>query len=502
MTFPDGRITLIEAIRLTLLHDPNLKLSEQQAIAAKGTAQTASGQFDPLLDANLSYSDTKTALTPSQVPQPPVPGYPNESDAKNSSLGLFLLFPFRDGATVGVVGNGSWTSNTLTGGDPAVVANSPDLYYASVGFTLDAALLRGRGSDATGSAERSARINWEASELSYRHAASTSVLATVTAYWNLVAAQEQLGIAKKTLVLSTKTVEVSRSLIAADEIPRAELSRVLASQATDMSQVASAERSLFEARVSLAIAIGLSVGDEANAPLAADLFPAPPEQTVLDALKAADLSGVALERRLDRKAAVKLKESGGVLLTGAMTGLRPKLDFHGQVTTGTVAESSLSGAGSGWKFPLYSASLAFEAPLGNNAARGLVLQREAALSQQTISLADLERQIRANVVQICRSLAEAADQVARAQEATELYAKTVADENEKFRNSQSTLIDTITTRQLGTSADVAYASARQQLSTLLAQLRFETGTLVDEADGRNVVRKETLLTLPRAEAAK
>ncbi len=504
MTFPDGRISLIEAIRLTLLHDPNLKISEQQAVAAKGTAQSASGQFDPLLDANASYSQNKTALTASQVPQPPVPGYPNESDAKSSALGLSLAFPFRDGVTVGAVGNGGWSSNVLSGGDPEIAAaiSGPDMYNASVGFTLDAALLRGRGSDATGAAERSARINWEASELSYRHAASGSVLTTISAYWGLVAAQEQLEIARKALGLSTKTVEVSRALISADEIPRAELSRVLASQATDQSQVAAAERALFEARVALALAIGLSVGAEANAPLAADAFPPPPEKPALEALRPADLSGVALGRRLDRKAAAKLKESGGVLLTSARTGLRPKLDFHGQVTTGTVAESSLSRAGSGWKFPLYAGNLAFEAPFGNNAARGLVVQKEAALSQQTINLEDLERQIKANVVQLCRSLGEAADQVARAQEATVLYDKTVSDENEKFRSGQSTLIDTITTRQLGTSADLAYAVSRQELATLLAQLRFETGTLVDENGGKNVVRKETLQTLPRADAVK
>ena len=502
MTFPDGRIGLIEAIRLTLLHDPNLKLAEEQAVAAKGASQSATGQFDALLDANGSYSQNKTALTPSQVPQPPVPGYPNESDARNGSLGLSLAFPFRDGVTVGAIGSGGWTSNTLAGGDQALneAASTPDMYNAAVGFTLDAALLRGRGSDATGAAEKSARINWEASELSYRFAASGSVLTTISAYWNLVAAQEQLEVARKALALSSKTVEVSRALITADEIPRAELSRVLASQATDMSQVAAAERALFEARVGLALAIGLSVGTEANAPLAADAFPAPPEKTSLEGLRPAELAGVALARRLDRKAAEKLKESGGVLLTSARTGLRPKLDFHGQVTAGTVAEGSLSGAGSGWKVPLYAASLAFEAPLGNNAARGLVLQREAALNQQTIGLGDLDRQIRANVVQICRSLGEAVDQVARAQEATAFYDKTVSDENEKFRSGQSTLIDTITTRQLGTSADLAYASSRQQLATLLAQLRFETGTLVDESGGKNVVRKETLQTLPRADA--
>ena len=495
MTFPDNRISLIEAVRLTLLHDPNLRLAEQQAVAAKGIAQTASGPFDPLLVANASYSDLKTPLTPSPFTAS------TDSESKTAVAGLSLAFPFRDGVTAGVVADGGWTSNRLVGGDQSVVTANPDVYNAEVGFTLDAALLRGRGVEATGAAEKAARINWEASELSYRHAASTSVLNTIAAYWSLVGAQEQLQIAKKTLALSARNAEVTRALIAGDEIPRAELSRVLASQAADQGQVAAAERAVTEARVALAIAVGLSVPEVANAPLASDPFPVP-EKPALLAAGPGDLIAAALDRRLDRKAALKLMEAGGVLLASARTGLRPKLDFHGRITAATVGASSLSNAGSDWTFPSFAASLAFEKPLGNHAARGQVLQQEAAWNQQTIGAADLERVIKAAVVRITRSLGEAAEQVARAQEATTFYARTVDDENEKYRGGQSTLIDTITTRQLGTSADLAYTAALEQWALLVAQLRFETGTLVDEEAGRSVVRKESLLSLPAPGAAK
>jgi len=507
LSFPENRITLIDAVRLTLLHDPNLKLSEQQAVYAKGTAQSASGQFDPLLDAYASYSLAKTPLNASQVLDEAAAygGASKELQNKNAGLGLSLVFPFRDGVKVGAIANGGWTSNTYTGGDAFVndFANTtPNVYNASVGFTLDAALLRWRGSDATGAAEKAARIDWEATELAYKHAASSNVLVTISAYWNLVGAQEQLEIARRTLELSSKNVEVTRSLIAGDEIPRAELSRVLASQATDQGQVAAAERAVIDARVALARAMGVSVLTEENAPLAGDGFPSAPARSVVQSIRTTDLIATALERRFDRQAALKTKESGGVLLTAARINLRPRLDFQGQITAATVAETSLSNSGGNWTFPSFSAGLLFEKPFGNNAARGLVLQQDATLSQRSISAADLERVIKANVVQLTRSLAETADQVARAQEATTLYARTVADENERFQGGQSTLIDTITTRQLGTSAALAYSAARQQWATLLALLRYETGTLVDVTGGKNVVRQESLLNLPGAGPAK
>lgn len=507
VSFPENRISLIDAVRLTLRHDPNLKLSEQQAVFAKGVSQSASGQFDPLLDANASYSLAKTPLTASQTLEEIAAygGASKELQNKNAGLDLSLVLPFRDGVKVGAIASGGWTNYTYTGGDAFVndLANAtPDVYNASVGFTLDAALLRGRGSDATGAAERAARIDWEATELAYKHAASSSVLVTVSAYWNLVGAQEQLDIARKALDLSSKNVEVTRSLIAGDEIPRAELSRVLASKSTDQGQVAAAERAVMDARVALARAMGVSVLTEQNAPLAADPFPPASTRSVVQSIRTTDLLATALERRFDRQAALKTKESGGVLLTAARINLRPRLDFQGQVTAGTVAEASLSNAGSNWTFPSFSAGLLFEKPFGNNAARGLVLQQDATLGQQAITAADLERVIKANVVQLTHSLGETADQVAHAQEATTFYARTVSDENEKFRSGQSTLIDTITTRQLGTSAALAYSAARQQWATLLAQLRYETGTLVDVAGGKNVVRQETLVSLPQTETAK
>lgn len=507
LTFPDGRITLMEAIRLTLLHDPNLKVAEQQAVYAKGVAQSASGQFDPLLGATGSYSATKTALTPSQVEQQNAYYGAASKDtlAKNAGLGLSLVLPFRDGVKVGAVADGGWTSSRYTGGAGSiddVLNTTPDLYDVSVGFTLEAALLRGRGSDATGAAEKAARIDWEASELAYKHAASSSVLATVTAYWNLVGAQEQVEIARKTLELSTKNVEVTRALIAGDELPRAELSRVLASQASDRGTLTAAERAVVDARVALAKAMGVTVVSEANAPLAADRFPTPGARDAVLSLKVGDLLSTAMARRLDRQAAAKTKDSGGVLLVAARTGLRPKLDLQGSLTAGTVAESSLSKSGGNWTFPSYTAGLVFEAPMGNNAARGAVVQQEAILETRSIDAAELDRQIKANVVQLHRALAETADQAARTKEATELYTKTVSDENEKFRGGQSTLIDTITTRQLGTNAFLADSAARQQWALLIAQLRFETGTLVDPAGGKNVVRQESLLGVPAPEPAK
>ncbi|HEV2063795.1 MAG TPA: TolC family protein, partial [Thermoanaerobaculia bacterium] len=371
-----------------------------------------------------------------------------------------------------------------------------DVYNYSFGFSVDASLLRGRGIDATGAAERAALIDLEASTFVLKHTASVATLSTVSAYWNLVSAIEQLDIAKKSAQLSDKRVEVTNALIAGDELPKAELARVLASQASDQGSVYGAERAVNEARVSLARAMGLSILEEANAPLAADPFPALPDAPALRSAVASDLIATAVQRRYDRQAAMKLVESGSVLLRQAETDLRPLLDLHSQVSGGAVGETHLSRTSQGWSAPSFSLSFDFEKPLHNDAAKGRLLQKDAGLVQRSITAADLDRNIKANVVQILRSLQETADQVQKARAAVEYYGRTIENENEMYRGGQTSLIDTILTQQLQTSALSAYAVARQSYATLLAQLRFETGTIVREEASGNSVNRDDLVTLP------
>jgi len=366
------------------------------------------------------------------------------------------------------------------------------------GFSLDAQLLRGRGLEATGAFERAANIDWEASRLVLQHSVSTAVFNTVTAYWNLVAAQEFLETARASTTLHTRRVEVTKGLIEGDEIPRAELPRELASQANDEALVMSSERQVHEARVTLARAMGLSILDEANAPLAADAFPAVPSAGALASMAPAPLLAVAKDRRYDRLAALKLVESGGFLSRQAITELRPRLDFTGQISANTQAETSLAKTSNGWAAPSFQVGLNFEKPIGNNLAKGLVLQTSADLAQRSIQAADLERNIDASIVQVLYSMRATADQIGRLTESVRLYGETIDAENERFRSGQTSLLDSILTQDLQTGARFTFTQAKVQWATLLARLRFETGTLVSATnDGNGTVRYEDLVTLPQ-----
>jgi outer membrane protein TolC len=291
---------------------------------------------------------------------------------------------------------------------------------------------------------------------------------------------------------------VTKALIQGDEIPGAELSREMASQANDEALVRSAERSVGEARLSLARSMGILMTTEAEAPVAVDPLPDGADRAAIDALAPAPLIKMALENRRDRIAAEKLRESGGVLLRAAETGLRPRLDAHGKISAGTVAETSLAQSAGGWSGPSFSVGLALEMPIGNNEAKGRLLQTQADLAERSITAADLDRNIRANVVQGVATLRASSDQLARMKEAVGLYGKTIDSEMERFRAGQSSLLDSIVTQDLQTNALFTFTIVRQQYAELLARLRYETGTLVIREGDRNVVRPGDLLKPPSA----
>jgi outer membrane protein TolC len=353
-----------------------------------------------------------------------------------------------------------------------------DVYTTDVGFEVNLPLLRNRGFEATGASERAAEIDYEATRLFLEHAASESVLNTATAYWNLVAAQEQVKALESSVGLQKKMVDIIQALIKADELPGAELPRGQAGEANARAQLASAERDRTSAALELLRAMGLSVDNAGQVPSAADGFPPPPDRAQVEALEAA-LARRAVDSRLDVRASRTLVESGQVLARAAFLALRPQVDVKLGAWLTARGETTYKNALHHWASrPSWSIKTAIEKPFGNRFARGQLEQGESALAQRQIQATDLERQVRIEVVRSAATLVEAIDQLARADEAASNAQRTIDSEIEKLRLGETTLIDSILTEQQRTSAVLAAIAARFQVATLLAQLRFESGTLV------------------------
>ena len=374
--------------------------------------------------------------------------------------------------------------------------NILDLYRTEIGLDVNLPLLRGSGVESVGAPEQAAKIDLYASELVVRHGSSTSTLSTTAAYWQLLAAQERVAVLERSLELQSRLGDLTGQLIEGDVLPRVESARSAAGKANARAQLEGARRDLVTARLALARAMGVDVETVANSPLALGPFPPSPTPEQVRALDPATLSLQALDLRADRLAARELIQSGQVLAEAARRDLRSRLDLALTVSGAAIGEESFSNAIDRWTGPNGAFSLFFDKSIGNNLREGRLAQREALLRQREISATDLERRIRISVVEILRSLEEAAAGLASAEEAARYFQTTIDAEFEKLGLGASTLIDAILTEQQKTGSDLTLVAARQQIALLLARLRFETGTILEwGAEGGRFV-PEALVTLP------
>jgi outer membrane protein TolC len=372
-----------------------------------------------------------------------------------------------------------------------------DLYTFRVGFDVVVPLLRGRGSDSVGAAERAALIEYDASLYSLRHQSSLSVLSTAVSYWNTLAARRAVEITRASVELQERLVQLTQERIDAGEIAQVDLARVQASEARAKARLENALQSLIESRVALAIAMGVKgTDDERTLPNASDDFPNVPGGPVLGEQGVITLATQALITRQDYQAARLFEESGSALVRAAEIDLRPLLDATGKLWWTALDERTVSEAIDRWVGPSGSIQLDFQKPFGNNVFKGRLLQRQADLRRRNITTTDLGRVIQLGIVRSARSLEESAERVRLAQQSVENYQRTVDAEFERFRSGDATLIDAILTEDQQLQARQALISAQQEYARLLAELRFESGLLVTHTDTGSFVDQQNLITAP------
>jgi outer membrane protein TolC len=387
-----------------------------------------------------------------------------------------------------------------------------DLYTTRVGSDFLLPLLRGRGGEAIAAGERAATIEAQAGTLEVEHQRAASILRTAQAYWELRAAQESLAILERSANRQGDLLKATNTLVTGGELARVELARSQAGEARAKSRVLDARQRLYDARVELAAALGVaSSGADATLPTAAkDPFPVAPDAAALQPWIGAT---AAAGQRRDVEAAARREEAAAILQRNAVTELRSRLDLSASLfytalgEVGDVATEDQDNDGrpiyrrdgfgealDRWVGPSFTLTLNYEKPLGNNSAKGRLASREAERRTRAIETADLRRQVRLNVGRTAAALFETVNRLKQTQAASQYYDQTITGELARFRAGEATLINTIQTEQQATETDLSNIAAQQAVANLLAQLRFESGTLVTNS----TVSAPTLVSLPTA----
>ena len=378
----------------------------------------------------------------------------------------------------------------------------PDAYTTTLGFDVVFPLARNLGKAATGAAERAAEIDYDASLDALAFAASSSALDTLLAYWDLVAAQRRLEIQIESLSVNQRILDLTQALVDGDELPRAELPRTEAAVAQDQAAVNAAERAVIEARIRLADAIGLEVGDGAIAPLASDGFPDLPIDAGDFEMRSDALVAAALDQRMDLRSARKLEQSGKVLVEAARINRRPIVDLSLGASYNNLGENNnvwdgLSDSVSdSWAGPSGKFGLGVEVPFGNHLQKGLYQQQQASFNSAAITANDLARTIALGVALDTASVEQIVAQVVNYTRSSAAYREAIDVEMERLRYGTVTVLDTLVTQQRSLLSQLSLIDAQARYARILAQLAFDTGRLVTQEGGSGAVDPAAFTTLP------
>lgn len=472
---PGDRLSLLDAVRMTLSRQPEIRIAEQQVVASRGVVQQATGQFDFNLQAGISQRGDTTPLSETSVAATPyLTGSPSlTSYTTNYSVGLTKQFRF------GMAVNSSIQINRV-----AQNTGNPPYAQSLLVFSVVQPLLRGRGAGATAAAEAAALLDQEVSQLQLRHTIAQRIRDTCVAYWNYGAAYQSVTRWMEAAERARLLMSEEERLVQAAEHPAAGLKLLAANLADVTMALSNAQLLALEARQTLGVAMGLPWEQIEHLAPPSDDFVLVEEASIPMGEKLERLIKKAWERRVDLLAASTQIRQTQVLSHAARRTLEPRLDLEVDLGYAGLAEGSdaapffvapyerVSGVN-------FFAGLTLQYPLQNNAARGAAAQRDAEQKRAVLARDNLGRQIGASVALLSASLRAALATLKSAEAAVAAYRDAVENERKKVRAGLTTLFDVIQIQGRLNTAEQNALVARARVATTLAQLRFESGTLID-----------------------
>ncbi|HEY7534381.1 MAG TPA: TolC family protein [Thermodesulfobacteriota bacterium] len=183
-------LSLQEAIKIALEHNRDIQIVKKTVEISVGDIETQKGIFDPAITLSSSYTKGEFPTVSSFIPS----GIINQGEFLTQT-GLIGNLP------TGTFYNLFNFSVARTTSDSNIVDLTPS-WTTNLGFTIGQNLLQNFGLDVNLTPITVAKISSEISVKELETTISDVLLNVETAYWNLVAAKKNLGLAYTTLDLS------------------------------------------------------------------------------------------------------------------------------------------------------------------------------------------------------------------------------------------------------------------------------------------------------------
>jgi outer membrane protein TolC len=474
-----GSITLDSVLRRALTANPNVVFQGIQVLAEEGNVQQALGAYETEANLGFSREGGRRPLRKQDVDTFATAGLPETRADRinNAEYRAGVTRTLRSGAELEATATVNSTASTLS---EASSTPTPRQTTAGLRFGIRIPLLRNAGGLQNATALKAREIEHDASIEDLLQTSSATVLAVVQAYWDLTARQLRAGILKESEQRASDLAAEIEKLVAADQIPGAELDLAQASTGEKRASRVAEEQALQAAWNTLGRLLQSdTVDDVLDAALKMDSLPELDQRAADFANRMQSKYRDALEKRADVRAARLREQAALIQVRAAEDTLKAQIDFVGALNTNGLAEgTSAPRFDMSRPFPTLNIGVQMRMPLESTAARGLVTTRLSAHRQALVRLQEAE----GNVGSALTTAASSLRRIVRRHEDTAAavlrYEQAVKNEYIKRKLGLATLIDVINVQDRLDNARLQLLQQRQEYASGIAQVLFDAGELV------------------------
>jgi outer membrane protein TolC len=365
-------------------------------------------------------------------------------------------------------------TNPLTG-EPLTQTGTVTSWTNDLNGSITQPLLRNRGRRLFEANEVKATLARDVSVLARRLAAIQTAQTVISAYWDLVLAEQTVAITQGSLDLARERLRVTRIGADGGKVPRSEIPAVLQIIATREEDVLNGELGVLNASIAMRRAAGMPIGPgELGLRVATDL-------DIKDQpLVLGELVERAFAASPELAQLAKQDASATIDVEIAENGLLPQLDAALTVGTSSLGDTFADATRDMTKSKSFvvTGSLTFQQSLGRHDALGRTREQRELKHKLTVTAADLHFQIAQTMSRAVAQLELARRRVTLSQRAIELANENVKIETDRFNLGKSTNFDVLNRLEELRQAELRKAQALTDWHKAEVVIQSLTGDLL------------------------
>jgi outer membrane protein TolC len=482
----EARLSLDECLRAALENNLDLVSARKDPQIAEQEVVGSEAAFDPALGGRVDYSETEGDQVITDSVGNTTDG---NSDSDELTGGVSWSQLLRFGATYEVglnLGDSDDLSSTIEAATGFFQNTARTQSYEGLSLSYSMPLLQGFGTEVNTIDVLLAQSGLEISKENLRFEATRIMKQVEDAYWDLLATQAALDVARESLELAEDLYELNKKKVEVGTLAPIDVTQAEAGVASREEGVIVAETSVANAEDNLRRLLGIPPADpmwsQRIVPTDRPVF----EERPIDLGAAIE---TAMEKRPEMISARQDLEDSELSERVARNGVRHKLDLEVGynpyrydtdqlveiiVPPTAPSDTNIDGDGTDWRV-----GLVYSYPIRNRQAKANLAIARINVEKQSVALQNAEQEIRVDVRTAARNVESGGKRVAAARANTTLQRKTLEAEQRKYENGMSTSFEVLRIQTDLSDARLAEIRAILDYVKALADFERAKGTLLE-----------------------